>query len=166
VPPSPRPTSPRPSSRILWWRLTWHRATGGWALFAWTFALLTATHWPGEFHCEVEVASVAFDHWVHLALYGPLTLLLIGFLGQLPVHSFWRRGRYWLAPALLLAVGALDELTQPLMTTWDPALSAWRSCRDCSFRDWLSDATGIMLATVVALLVGRILSRPASAEGH
>ena len=113
--------------------------TSGWTLLLVSLALLTATHWPSEFHTETRIAGIYLDKWVHLAMYTPLTLVLIGYLSRRGSDSFWRRYRYMLSLATLILGGAIDELTQP-----------WFH-RSCELSDWIGDSVGVVLAVVVAL---------------
>ncbi len=143
--------NPRPSSRAGRLALAGRRLSGGWTLFGYSLALLTATHWPMDFRTERTIGGIAIDHVVHGLLYAPLAMLLVGFLGQRAVDSLWRRWRWMIAPAVLLAAAALDEWTQPAVG------------RSCNLSDWIGDAMGITAATAVSVasaLVRRRLARP------
>jgi VanZ family protein len=95
-------------------------------ILAWAGAFV-ATHIPPDGVPDLHTG----DKVLHLVGYGGLTTLLV-----LALASFGRprRARIMLAMGILLAYGALDELTQP----------AFR--RTASFHDWLADAAGTAIA--------------------
>jgi VanZ family protein len=95
-------------------------------VLAWVGAFV-ATHLPPN---EVPDLHTS-DKVAHAIGYGGLTSLLVLALASLG----WPRGaRILLAMGILLAYGALDELTQPAFL------------RTASFYDWLADAAGTSIA--------------------
>ncbi len=115
-------------------RRCWRRTAAYWiaALALYWLVLFIGTHLP-----EQKVSGVAMSHdkLVHTVAYAVLTTLLC---------IAWRRtggrpglwGRLGIA-AVVLAYGAMDELTQPFFG------------RSCDLYDWLADGVGVMLALVV-----------------
>ena len=95
-------------------------------VLAWVGAFV-ATHLPPSSVPNLHTT----DTVAHAIGYGGLTTLLV-----LALASFGRpRGaRILLAMGILLAYGALDELTQPAFL------------RTASFYDWLADAAGTSIA--------------------
>lgn len=91
--------------------------------------LLTLSHLPGE---SMPLLGGLFDKLVHALAYGSLALFLLK--GASP------DGRVW--PTLMVfvglaAVGAIDEVTQPL------------AGRTCALADWMADIAGV--STMVGL---------------
>ncbi len=82
-------------------------------------------------------------HWVystsvHVVIYGLLTWLLLRALAG--------RGWRWAVPVtlvLIMAIGAVNELTQPLVG------------RSCSLLDWLTDLAGAAAAIALWLITVR-----------
>jgi VanZ family protein len=114
------PSSPEDSNRLLTNCRLWQ-----WMLVVYWLALFAATHVPQEF------PGVPTRHWDKLAHFAAYTVLAVLFTttwqlaaGQLqPTHLRWT----WI---LLVAYGAIDESTQPLVG------------RDASYLDWFADAAG------------------------
>jgi VanZ family protein len=96
-------------------------------------ALLTATHLPKP----PNLAMAVSDKVEHFLAYGVLMGLLYLAFWVFRPRQWWMA---WVALAVVLAYGALDEWTQP-----------WTG-RDCDFRDWLADTGGAVLA--LGLLTG------------
>ncbi len=140
--------NPRPSSRANVWSLAWDRLSGGWLPLLAAMIIVTATHWPGNFHAERRIMGLTIDRFIHAVMYGGITIVLAGFLAHRGIDSFWRANWRWLTPAILLVAGALDEATQ-----------GGPFHRSPSVRDWLADAAGIIVASVLTIVVYQ-LRRP------
>jgi len=95
-------------------------------VLAWVGAFV-ATHLPPDGVPDLHTS----DTVAHAIGYGGLTTLLVLALASLGRP---RGARILLAMGILLAYGALDELTQPAFL------------RTASFYDWLADAAGTSIA--------------------
>ncbi len=95
-------------------------------VLAWVGAFV-ATHLPPKYVSGLPTS----DTVAHAIGYGGLTTLLVLSLASLGRP---RGTRILLAMGILLAYGALDELTQPAFL------------RTASFSDWLADAAGTSIA--------------------
>ncbi|HEY7089178.1 MAG TPA: VanZ family protein [Tepidisphaeraceae bacterium] len=106
--------------------------------------ILTLTHLPPTRLPETHVS----DKLEHFVAYFILGILLWTTLRLL--RPQWPISRITLIVVpILLAYGALDELTQP-----------W-SHRTCSLYDWYADASGAAAAAIVSVgVVGPLLSPP------
>jgi VanZ family protein len=91
--------------------------------------LLVATHYP---KVVVPAAGIQGDKIVHLLAYACLSLLVAMVLGRRTATV--RPGLIVAGVAIVVAIGALDELTQPL-----PMFN-----RVGDFWDWLADSVGAM----------------------
>jgi len=128
--PSPAEADVAQRKAPAWWRWVW---------FAYWAALFALTHVPklGRLPSPTRHA----DKIVHFGLFFLLTLL--GYFA-LSGGAAGRRKRTLLVwSALYLAYAAVDEWTQQFVG------------RTPSLADWLADATGVSLATVVILCSGR-----------
>lgn len=110
-----------------------------------TLALLTATHWPGM---KIDGPVPRTDMWIHALTYGVWTALF-AFAG-LAGEPGTARGAI-LAALAGVALGALDELTQPLFT------------RTADATDLLADALGAALGAGAAWAAARALAARADA---
>jgi VanZ family protein len=100
------------------------------ALWLYTVLLLLATHWPPD-----DLPRTTWplaDKAVHLVLYA-----IWGLLAGLAFRR-WRRGLL-----LGLALGLLDDLTQPFFA------------RSADWRDWCTDAVGLLVGLGAAGLARR-----------
>ena len=95
------------------------------ALLAYTAVLLAATHWPAEHLPQLSLDWG--DKLEHIAAYGLWAWLAQG-----------DRGVRWGWVAAGLALGAMDELTQPYFN------------RRADWYDWWADVAGIGLGSVLA----------------
>lgn len=115
--------------------MTLIRRAGPPVMGAYALTLLVATHWPGV---SIQGPLVRSDLWLHAAAYFVLaifTLLAVAAKARLT------RARLRWTCLVLFAFAALDELSQP----WFGRVAA--------ASDWLADAVGIMLASVLMTLI-------------
>jgi VanZ family protein len=121
-----------------------------WVLVVYWVALFASTHVPQEF------PGVPVHHWDKVAHFAAYTVLAVLFTttwqlaaGELqPAHLRWT----WI---FLVAYGAIDESTQPLVG------------RDASYLDWLADAAGVAAGLAIFTWLRRRCageSRPASSN--
>jgi len=117
MPPPTTPLAPRSDRRIL---AVW---------IAYWIALVAATHLPGQ---QVRRFGLGVSDWLlHTTAYAGLAALTWLAVGHRSRSSGWR----WMG--VLIAFGALDEITQPLVG------------RSAQLGDWLADAAGVLgVATV------------------
>jgi len=116
-------------SRLLW-LLT----------FAYCIFLATMTHLPPG-----KVPDIgANDKLEHLGAYG---LLSGAFFLSLWATFPRKHVATLLTPLIVLAFGALDEITQPYFG------------RSCELNDWLADATGMAIAVITLTLIRRLVIR-------
>jgi VanZ family protein len=115
-----------------------------WTLLALVVAgcVLGLTHIPGQ-DIPPVLQHVASDKVEHIVAYG---LMAGSFL--LSLQRPVRPVLLLLGLAALALIGALDETTQPFVN------------RTCDLMDYLSDLTGITLASVVFLIATRPRVRP------
>lgn len=116
-------------------------ALAGFVVYA--LILVTLTHWPNlEIHGPIERPDLV----IHLGAFG-LWALLFSACGWFGPATSWRNVR-WTWP-IGLAYAALDEITQGL-----PGVH-----RHVALDDWCANATGITLACIAMLTLGRWLRR-------
>lgn len=126
----------------------WRRLIRG-VFLLYALALVTATHWP---NLKIEGPVERPDLWIHMTAFGlGVTLLaLSGLFGT--VWSFRNIGA---SVGVGLVYAAIDELTQAI-----PVLH-----RTAAFDDYLADATGMVLAGGVLLLIAWRLGAHARTRG-
>ncbi len=129
------PVAIQPRQRGLWLK-----TTALVLLAAYWIALVVGTHWPRP----PELMGLgASDKTLHLIAYFGLAIL-VGLNWTLRRAPSWQSG---LAIAgLLIAFGALDEVTQPPFG------------RDAQFADWLADCAGVVGGVVICLVVAALVS--------
>lgn len=112
----------------------WRRTAVFWlvALALYWLAIFIGTHLPTQ---RVSGVAMANDKLVHAAAYAVLTTLLC-IAWRRVGGSLGLRGRLVIA-AVILAYGAIDELSQPYFG------------RSCDLMDWIADGVGVTLALVV-----------------
>lgn len=113
---------------------------------AYWLTILALTHWPAQRLPKLPPN----DKLLHVLAYGPLGGLLFLCLWHARPH---RPHFTWLVLPIGLAYGVLDELTQP-----------WFN-RTAAFDDWVADAVGLVIATVIMTLFRRLVERRAPAAG-
>ena len=94
-------------------------------------SLLCLTHIP-QSEMPVDIGTFNLDKLLHVIAYGSVTILMFAALGAKSSLIFW-----FIATALLMVLGGVDEYTQPYVG------------RTCSLADWLADAVGIIGAAIV-----------------
>ena len=108
--------------------------------FAYCIFLVTMTHLPPG-----KVPDMgANDKLEHLGAYG---LLSGAFFISLWASFPRKQVATWLTPTIILAFGALDEITQPFFG------------RSCELNDWLADATGMVIAVTTLTLIRLMVNR-------
>lgn len=117
-------TEASPRSRRGWW---------GPVLAVYWLICFTATHLP-----QAALPPVSFgDKTEHFIAYG----LLAGLMYLWIIHRFPKARPAWLIVLLVaMAYGAVDELTQPIVT------------RYADWRDWIADSIGAALGLAVAMI--------------
>lgn len=107
-----------------------------------TIAWLVATHLPRNEAARLNILK--YDWLAHGSGYLVMAACWVTWLHvRLGVRPARAAVLVWFA---LIALGALDETTQPL------------AGRDCSLTDWLSDATGAAIAVTIVPLLLRCLA--------
>jgi VanZ family protein len=106
-----------------------------------TAIVLVLTHIPQEL-TPSQLQASGLDKLLHAASYGAITLLLV-----LSVKAFFSLRSALLVLFVLLAVGSVDEITQPLVR------------RQASFGDLLANAVGILTVLSLSIVCARRLQR-------
>ena len=122
------------------------RPAARYLLIIWLLTIITISSLPNIPTLKIHTAKIEFrlDYFMHFCEYGFLTFLtLLSFAGREFKMKF---AKVILITSCLIYFSILDEYHQKLIPG-----------RTCSIRDFMSDATGIIIATIFILFVFRSL---------